>query len=155
MLSTNHFHSFGKRKICYSWFIRIFVFALWLSRIYFPSAISNVCLSHAGGLMRRDLFIVFVRYAIYSAFHKSACGVSLLFGALWWRYMIQSCIVRMHGWLEKETLHLLFVWRLRYLVHRLKSSQLLCNQALSFAVENIAKLSEFENLETFHDFWME
>ena len=40
------------------------MFALWLSRIYFPSAISNVCLSHAGGLMRPDLFIVFVRYAI-------------------------------------------------------------------------------------------
>jgi len=40
-------------------------------------------------------------------------------------------------------------------IHRLKSSQPLCNQALSFAVENIAKLSEFENLETFHDFLME
>ena len=37
---------------------------------------------------------------IYSAFHKSACRVSLLFGALCWRYMIQSCILRMHRWLE-------------------------------------------------------
>ena len=73
MLSTNHFHSFGKRKICYSWFIRIFVFALWLSCIYFPSAISNVCLSHAEGLMRRDLFIVFVRCAIA----KRCCRVGI------------------------------------------------------------------------------
>ena len=42
-------------------------------RIYFLSAISNVCLSHAGGLMRRDLFIVFVRCAIKNRSAMRTC----------------------------------------------------------------------------------
>ena len=36
----------------------------------FPFSDSNVCLSHAGGLMRRDLFIVFVRCAIDYSTHS-------------------------------------------------------------------------------------